>query len=191
MKTILTGLLATALGAALVLSAACGDDDDDEAEAASDSTETEDDATDPEADITEAPPLVYLEAGDERLEGELGNYQWGGVVADAFAIITPSETSELSAGPVTFVTSDTPFDGGTVTVFAVGDGEIEPETVPDRSTLRWAAFAEEGAPQPLTIEVGADGEADLSDLEPGTYLISFFGNWAEGYGEFGFYVEVV
>jgi hypothetical protein len=190
MKRILTALLATALGAALVLSAACGDDDDDEAEAASDSTETEGEV-DPEADFTEAPPLVYLEAGDERLEGELGNYQWEGVVADAFAIITPTETSELTAGPVTFVTSDTPFQSGAVTVFAAGDGQIEPETVPDGNTLRWAAFPEEGAPQPLTIEVGPDGAVDLSDLEPGTYLISFFGTWEQGYGEYGFYVEVV
>lgn len=189
MKRILTALLGAALISTLAFAVACGDDDDDEAEAAS---ESDDDDTDveSEADVTEAPPLVYLEAGEERLEGELGNYQWASVIADAFAIITPTETSNLTAGPVVLSTSDTPFDSGTLTVFAVDEAGIEPETVPDGNVLRWAAFAEEGAPQPLVIEVGADGEADLSDLEPGTYLISFFATWPEGFGEFGFYVEV-
>jgi hypothetical protein len=188
MKKILTALLAAGLGAALVLSAACGDDDDDQAEAANESDENAD--VDPEADVTEAPPLVFLEAGDDRLEGELGNYQWEGVIADAFAIITPTETSELTAGPVTLTTSDTPFQSGTLSVFAIAEG-VEPETVPDGSVLRWAPLTgEDDGLQPLTIEVGPDGEADLSSLEPGTYLITFFATWPEGYGEFGFYVEV-
>ena len=188
MKKILTALLISGLGAALVLSAACGDDDDD-AEAANDTNDSQSDV-DPGADVTEAPPLLYIESDGERLEGELGNYQWEGVIADAFAIITPTEASDLLAGPITIGTSDTPFDSGTLTVFAVGEGQIEPESVPDSSALRWAAFPEEGAAPPLTIEVGADGAADLSDLEPGTYLISFFATWAEGFGEYGFYVEV-
>jgi hypothetical protein len=186
---ILTALLGAALISTLAFAVACGDDDDDEAEAASESDNEAE--VNPEADVSEAPPLVYLEADDTRLEGELGNYQWEGVIADAFAIITPTETSELTAGPIVLSTSDSPFDGGTLTVFAAGEGGIEPETVPDGSVLRWSAFAEEGGPQPLVIEVGPDGEADLSELEPGTYLISFFANWPEGFGEFGFYVEVV
>jgi hypothetical protein len=177
---------------AFSLAAACGDDDD-EAEASEDASDaaggdvtpndTDTDADD-EGDVA-TPPELVLEQDGTTLTGSLGNYQWADVVADAFAIISAAEPSALKPGVVTVTAADKPFDGGTLTVFDADS--VRNETTPEGDVLRWTP-TESGL---QTIEIAPDGQADLSSLEPGEYLLSFFGNWDDlGYAEYGFYVVV-
>ena len=175
--------LTAGLAAAAIMLASCGgdDDDDDAAEAATQEPGQPEEPVD-EVDPEAAPPPLFLTQDGDQLDGQIGNYMWGGVVADAFAIITGTEPDEISAAPGTVEAPDDPFSGGTLSVFEADAVRSEPSG----DLLRWTP---EGDPL-TTAEIDASGEIDLSSLEPGDYLVAFFGNWAEGYAEYGFYVTV-
>jgi hypothetical protein len=193
-------VIAATIGlATMMLAAGCGDDDD-EAEAGTDDPPAEDEQGAPEdeesdgdvaaADNVGTPPHLSLEQDGVSLSGELGNHQWiaadgSAYIADAFAIISAAEPSELKAAEMTFSAPSEPFDRGTLTVFAADSASSE--ATPEGEQLRWTP-TEAGL---QTIEVPGSGTADLSALEPGEYLLSFFGNWDDlGYAEYGFYVVI-
>lgn len=187
-------LLLLLVAAMFVLVAACSDEGDAEEPTPAIPTDLpQDDDTDISDDFTgSSPPALTVTSGDMSVQAGLGTFCYDRLCADAIGYITPVEAlpgdsdllqASLTSDIVTEVSVSASPSGDldSQPVCTVVDG-IEPKgpiCEDGRELLAWTGAPGEGIVLPATVD-GGTVAADLAELSPGSYVVSFFLRFESG-----------
>ena len=135
--------------------------------------------------IGEAPPFLTVNAGQESIVAAVGTFCWKSLCADAIGPITPVEP--LAAGATELKAELAAETIAEFSVRATSTAELTSDPV-DNDTLSgpgnpaivaWLGGIGEGAELPATAD-GGTLQVDISTLEPGQYIVSFFVRFESG-----------